>query len=633
MADNREDQVPLLPTADGTQLPPRRRLHQILRDRRKVILVSLGLFLVAILIAGGVYLSRAHGMKKEGLVKGKHGAVATELDRCSELGVGILKKGGNALDAGIASALCIGTINSFSSGIGGGGFLIYRPADVSIPPKVINFRETAPAAASKNMYHGDEKLAQRGGLSVSVPGEIRGYEVAHQMFGKLPWADLFEPNIQIAREGIACPEELAARLQVYGQSFPQDPDWQPIFAPEGRLLAPGDLLKRSTFADTLEIIAKNGSQVFYEGDIARSLVNHAQKHGGTLTMDDMRNYQARVEDPLMSTYRDDLQILTCGSPSSGPVLIEGLNILENFNMSAVGNGPLGHHYLVEAMKYLSAGRTELGDPYYLKTEEVARMGQLAEKEYASLCAANISDTQTYDWDKYNPKYEFGMNHGTTSLSVVDSEGNAVAITTTVNLIFGSGLLDPRTGIILNDVCTLSLGTILFADRYRSKMISGKRFDLHIHSLLTYYLSIPGTSNAFGLRPSILNYIKAGKRSMSSQTPTLVTQDDQIRLSLGGSGGSRIVTAILDALVKRFDWEYDLSDTIRQPRVHHQLLPNIISAESSLDPKVIAGLKERGHEIELYPMGSPRSEIQAVEKLEGILYAMSDPRKRGQAAGY
>lgn len=610
--DLREDEVPLLPTTN--QPSPENRLRRILTYRTRLITAFFLALLLCPFIAGGIYLwrSRRLGHARLGLVMGRHGAVATELLECSELGLRILKQGGNAMDAGIASALCIGTINAFSSGIGGGGFLIYRPANETVPPRVINFRETAPGAARKDMFHGNESLAQRGGLSVSVPGEIRGYETAHRMFGKLPWYELFRPSIEMATRGIPCPAELAARLVVYGQSFKTDPDWRD-YAPGGELLETGDLLRRTKFAETLEKIARHGSSAFYEGEVAESLVRHCRLHGGILTMEDMKHYEARVEEPLVSRYRD-LEILTCGAPSSGPVLIEALNILERFDMTEVGDGPLGHHYLVEAMKHMSAGRTELGDPFYLRPADLARVEQLQDKAYAASLALNISDTQTFDWPHYHPKYDFAMDHGTTSLSVIDAEGNSVAITTTVNLIFGSGLLDPGTGIILND-----------------------EMDDH---------SIPGVTNAFGLRPSVLNYIRAGKRSLSSQTPTIVTRpgrssrdgdgdgdgDDEL-LSLGGSGGSRIVTAILDAVVKRFDWHYDLYDTVARPRVHHQLLPDVVSAESGLAKSVENGLLDRGHRVEMYPMGRPRSEIQAVERVDGVLYAMSDARKRGRAAAY
>lgn len=432
------------------------RLDRLIADKRKLAIAcsSVIVFFILVIIAT-VYIVKSRHVYQPGLIVAKHGAVATELKECSDIGVKILQKGGNALDSGIASALCIGTINSFSSGIGGGGFLIYRPADTSIQPKVINFRESAPAAARKNMYQGNELLAQRGGLSVSVPGEVKGYEDAHRMFGNLPWSDLFEPSIEIAKYGIDCPKELSARLELFGQSFKTDPDWSPVFSPNGHLLRPGEKLIRSQYAKTLAKIAAHGSKAFYEGEIAQSIVDHCQRNGGIMTMDDLKNYEARIEDPVISTYRG-LEILTCGSPSSGPVLVEGLNILENFNMSAIGNDSLGHHYLIEAMKYLSAGRTELGDPSFLKHAALARIEELQQKNFADECAANISDSKTYDWKHYNPKYEFRADHGTTSLSVIDTEGNSVAITTTVNLIFGSGLHDPNTGIILNDVSTMLL---------------------------------------------------------------------------------------------------------------------------------------------------------------------------------
>ncbi|BFZ57233.1 hypothetical protein PYCC9005_004284 [Savitreella phatthalungensis] len=533
-----------------------------------------------------------------GLVVATHGAVATELEECSKVGVKILKKGGNAMDAGIAAALCIGTINSFSSGIGGGGFLIYRPANTSVPPKVINFRETAPAAAHKNMYHHNQTLSKRGGLSVGVPGEIRGYETAHKMFGKLAWHKLFSPSIRIARNGIATPLELANRLQLWGGPLLAEPSFAEIFAPTGELLKPGETLRREAFADTLQKIAKHGSKAFYEGEIAHALVSFVREHGGILSMEDMRHYEARVEEPLKGTYRGRYDILTCDSPSNGIVLLEALNILERLGHRE-GHTVLGVHRLVEAMKWMAAGRTELGDPFFVDNRD--RQRELMGGEFASSAAGNTSDGYTHPWQHYNPKYERVADHGTTHISAIDEEGNAVSITTTVNLIFGSGLLEPTTGIILND----------------------EQDDF----------SIPGTRNAFGLEPSIYNYIAPGKRSLSSQTPTIVVENGTVRMSLGGSGGSRIVTAVLEAIVKRLDWGFDLRTTIESPRVHHQLLPDVVSVEDNLSRVIKDGLLRKGHILEQYPAGQPRSEIQAVEKLNGKLYAMSDPRKRGYAAGY
>lgn len=568
------------------------------RFKPRRTLIGMALLLLVLVVSGVLYGVWPQNTSDSGIVVAQHGAVAAELEECSQVGVKILKKGGNAMDAGIAAALCIGTLNAFSSGIGGGGFLIYRPADTSIAPKVINFRETAPAAASQDMYGSNETLAQRGGLSVGVPGELRGYGVAHRMFGKLPWRKLVMPSVKLARNGIKTPVEVATRLRTWQAELQRDKSWRDVYAPGGDWLTVNETMKRTRYADTLETIAHEGPEAFYRGNIAKAIVDHVQRHGGILTMEDLRDYNVSIEEPLRSTYRDEYEILTCDAPSSGAVLIEALNILEHFD-AAAGFTALGVHRAVEAMKWLSAGRTWLGDPAFVANRE--RHAELQSKAYAASAAANTSDSHTYNYTHYRPDYAFKADHGTTSLTAVDKDGNAVTITTTINLIWGSGLMDPVTGVILNDEM----------DDF----------------------SIPGISNAFGLEPSAWNFIRRGKRPMSSQTPTIVVQGGKFRLSLGGSGGSRIVTAILEALVKRLDWGLDLETAITSPRVHHQLLPDVISLEDNMPEAIQQGLRDRGHALDVFPAGSPKSEIQAVELLDGKLYAMSDPRKHGKAAGY
>ena len=569
-----------------------------LRYRPRRALLGMGLLLLVLVVSGVIYGVWPQATNSSGLIIAEHGAVASELEECSDLGVDILKKGGNAMDAGIASALCIGTVNAFSSGIGGGGFLIYRPANTSIDPKVINFRETAPGLATQDMYNRSETTAQRGGLSVSVPGELRGYEVAHNMFGRLPWADLVMPSVQLARDGIQTPVEVATRLRTWQAELTRDTSWREVYAPGGDWLTTNQTLKRPRYADTLEKIARQGPGAFYEGEIAEAIVSHVRSHGGILTLDDMKNYQASVEEPLRSTFRGNYEILTCDAPSSGIVLIEALNILEHFNATE-GFTPLGVHHLVESMKWLSAGRTYLGDPRFV--DNLDQHAKLQSKAFADQAARHTSPNRTFNYTHYGPEYAFKPDHGTTSLTVIDSEGNTVTITTTINLIWGSGLMDPVTGVILND----------------------EQDDF----------GIPGTTNAFGLEPSVYNFIRPGKRPLSSQTPTIVVQNGQTRMSLGGSGGSRIVTAILEAIIKRLDWKFDLETTVTSPRVHHQLLPDIVSIEDDLPTIIQDGLRNRGHVLEPYPAGTPRSEIQVVELLNGKLYAMSDPRKHGKAAGY
>ncbi|KAF9970083.1 hypothetical protein BGZ65_011406, partial [Modicella reniformis] len=396
----------------------------------------------------------------------------------------------------------------FSAGIGGGGFMTIRLPNGTT--EVIDFRETAPSGAHRDMYVKEPILAQKGGLSVGVPGEIRGLQLAHTRYGKLSWERLFAPSVQLARDGWAIGPELAKRLQVYKQMMETEPDWSMVFAPAGTVLGEGDWIKRTTFADTLETIAKEGADAFYTGTIAQDMVDYIQANGGIMTMEDLESYKAIIKEPVVGYYQGR-KVYTTPAPTSGPILISLLNILERYNLGRLKeNADVETHRLVEAMKFGYAQRTELGDPDFTDLKE--KIQNIMSKDTAGLIRANISDKHTYSVEHYNPHWAPIDNHGTTHLSTVDNASMAVALTSTVNLIFGSKLMDPKTGIILNDEM----------DDF----------------------SIPGTPNSFGLYPSPFNYPEPGKRPLSSCVPTIVERDGAFELALGGSGGSRILTAVL-----------------------------------------------------------------------------------------
>jgi len=260
----------------------------------------------------------------------------------------VLKDGGNAVDAAIASCLCIGTVNMFSAGIGGGGFMTIRLPNSTV--EVIDFRETAPAGAHPKMYKKDPLLAQTGGLSVGVPGEIRGLELAHKRHGKLSWDRLFAPAVKMARDGWAVGPELAKRLRIYKTMMETDPEWSQIFAPNGTILLEGEWIKRQALANTLETIGREGADAFYRGPIAQNMVDHIQKNGGILTMKDMKGYEPLLKEPMVGYYQGR-KIYTTPAPTSGPVLISILNILERYDLGRVKqNANIEVHRLVEAMK-------------------------------------------------------------------------------------------------------------------------------------------------------------------------------------------------------------------------------------------------------------------------------------------
>ncbi|KAF9947717.1 hypothetical protein BGZ72_010347 [Mortierella alpina] len=588
-------------TNSNKQRPAKRSLSG---DARKKIIIALtsisGLLLVVLAIALVKKIGSAPTIEKNtpSLIKAKHGAVATEEIHCSEIGVQVLKDGGNAVDAAIASCLCIGTVNMFSAGIGGGGFMTIRLPNGTV--EVIDFRETAPAGASPKMFKEHPILAQTGGLSVGVPGEIRGLELVHNRYGKLPWERLFAPSVKMAREGWAIGPELAKRLQIYKVLMESEPDWSAVFAPNGTVLREGQWIKREALASTLETIGLQGADAFYTGPIAQNMVNHIQTNGGILTMNDMKSYKPLIKEPMVGYYQGR-KVYTTPAPTSGPILISLLNILERYDLGREkANANVEAHRLVEAMKFGYAQRTELGDPDYTDLE--AKIQSIMSKDTAGLIRANISDTQTFPVEYYNPHWGPIENHGTTHMSTVDQNDMAVALTSTVNLVFGSKLLDPKTGIILNDEM----------DDF----------------------SIPGTPNAFGLQPSPYNYPRPGKRPLSSCVPTIVERDGKFELALGGSGGSRILTSVLQTMLNIYNHDYNVMEAVEAPRVHHQLMPNVVDIESGYATSEVKFLSTRGHNVTVSDIVLAKAEVQAVmREADGLIYAASDSRKHGIAAGY
>ncbi|KAI7848842.1 gamma-glutamyltransferase, partial [Circinella umbellata] len=440
------------------------------------------------------------------LVTGKRGAVAVEAEECSNTGIEILKQGGNAVDSAIASALCIGVIDSFATG----GFMLIRAPNGTF--EFIDFREAAPLASDRDMFNHDPELAKQGGLSVGVPSEIRGFELAHKRHGKLPWNKLFEPAIRIARDGFRATPLLEQRLKAAESWLMTKSEWTEVFAPNGTLAKKGDLIVRSKLAETLDTIAKEGPDSFYKGFIAESLVNATQAEGGIMTLEDMEKYKAVIR-PTVSTYYHGRKVTTCTTPTSGPLITSVLNILERYNLPVTGINGLNIHRFVEAMKFGFAFRTEFGDPDFVKNSE--RIEEVTSKDWADIVRRNISDDTTHPPLYYKPKFDHIESHGTMHLSVVDEDDGAVALTSTVNLLFGSRIMDRATGVILNDEM----------DDF----------------------SIPGIPNSFGLYPSEYNYVAPGKRPLSSITPVIIERDTKFEMALGGSGGTFIPTATLNVI--------------------------------------------------------------------------------------
>ncbi|KAJ2910121.1 hypothetical protein GGI21_001192 [Coemansia aciculifera] len=567
--------------------------------RRRILLVGASLMLLAVFASGLLIVASTNKctVDTSTLISAKNGAVATDEPRCSIIGVNVLREGGNAVDAAIASTLCVGLVQAHSSGIGGGGFMLVRPSGGQ-SPVLIDFRERAGGAATEDMFIDDIKLAQIGGLAVGVPGEVAGLYSAHQRFGKLPWHQLFEPTIKLAREGFPLSSVVYGQLLAMEDHVLSSPGFNTTYTDgRGHLLKPGSTVRRPELADTLEDIARNGAQAFYRGRIAASLVKAVRSNGGILTTHDFADY-APVERTPIETYYHGRRVITGSPPTSGSILLNMLNVVEGYTLAMDGRTAVNYHRIVEAMKFGAAQRTSLGDPSFV--DIAANVTRQISKQFAGQIRANISDIQTFDVSHYDPEYDILNNHGTTHLSVLDKDDMAVAITSTINLEFGARIMDPVTGVILNDQM----------DDF----------------------STTNKTNGFGLRPSPNNKIVPGKRPLSSTSATVVEHNGKVELVIGGSGGSRILTAVLQVMINVLDFGQRLDTAIDSPRLHHQLLPHQLAVDPMFPSSLTSALASFGHVI--VPLKHGNSVVQAVHRLsDGTIHAVSDARKHGVAAGY
>ncbi|KAJ6499312.1 gamma-glutamyltranspeptidase [Mycena sanguinolenta] len=588
------EKSPLLPSPAASK--------DTLRDTRKSSWAYKLKVITFCALAGLLYHCTKPGHRGVGgnpsyLIKARNGAVATENILCSDIGVDILKAGGNAVDAAIAATFCIGTVAMFSSGIGGGGLMTVRipPANPGEQSEVftIDFRETAPALANKTMYPLGSNSSRFGGLSVGVPGELRGLEEAHRRWGTLPWKTLIEPSISLS-EGWILQEELAKRITWFPSLMLDNPDWSAVFTPRGRFLQEGEVIRRSNYSRTLATIASEGPDAFYKGPIADSLIEKIRATGGILSHADFENYSVKVEHALEGTYRGN-KVYTTHAPTSGPVLLHMFNLMEHFPMD--NRTPVDIHRAVEILKFGFAARTKICDPAF--NNDTNRIDEISTKSFAALVAANITDDRTHPLEYYNPEYDVKTDHGTSHTSVVDKNGMAVSLTSTVNLIFGSQVLDPETGVILNDEM----------DDF----------------------SVPGVPNGFGLWPSPYNYPEPGKRPLSSMVPTIVEYQDGSVVVLGGSGGGRIFGAVFQTLLN-LEWGLDAREAVEYWRVHSQLLPAVVDADLGYPGNLLAGLVERGHTLAVTPPVAAVVQL-VTQHPDGHIFAASDSRKNGIAAGY
>lgn len=534
----------------------------------------------------------------------KRGMVASADAYATQIGVEILQQGGNAIDAAVAVGYALAVTHPQSGNLGGGGFMLLRTKEGKTT--AIDFRETAPAKATRDMFldskgNADSQKSLMSHLAIGTPGTVAGFSFALAKYGTMPLGKVMRPAIRLAEKGFVIPEGLADDLKIYGsEMLAKHKNSKAIFWKNGSPPARGEKLVQKNLASSLKMIAKEGPDAFYKGAIAEQIVLEMQRNGGLVSKEDLATYRAVERMPISGNYRG-YQIFSMPPPSSGGIhIVQILNILENFNMQRFGFGSAdAMQVMAEAEKHAFADRAEyLGDPDFVQVPWQA----LTSKAYAKSIAKQI------DINKATPASAIGPgklapyeSDQTTHFSIVDKEGNAVAVTYTLNMFFGSGIVAGNTGILLNNNM----------DDFSAK---------------------PGTPNFFGLIGGKANAVAPNKRPLSSMSPTIVVKEGKTWLVTGSPGGSRIITTLLQMVVNMIDFGMNVAEATSAPRFHHQWLPDELRVEKGFSPDTIKLLQQKGQNVVLMAtMGSTQSIMVAPNN---DLYGASDPRTEDDlTAGY
>jgi gamma-glutamyltranspeptidase/glutathione hydrolase len=528
----------------------------------------------------------------------KNGMVASQEAMATQVGVDILKQGGNAVDAAVAVGYTLAVTLPRAGNLGGGGFMLVHIAKTG-ETVAIDYRETAPAGSTRDMYLDSEgnAVAERSRfthLSVGVPGTVAGLSLALEKYGTMTLKQVVGPAIRLAEQGFSVTAPLAESFKKNRESLLRWPQTAKIFFKlEDALYEPGDRLRQKDLARSLKQIAHQGPNAFYRGAIAKKLVAEMKKNAGLITREDLKNYRAVLRQPVRGAYRG-VEIFSMPPPSSGGIhLIQILNILEGYPLRSFGaQSPERLHLLTETMKLAYADRSlHLGDPDFWKVP----VRGLLSKSYANALRKMIQPDRARPSEEIRPgdplPYE---SSETTHFSVMDKEGNAVANTYTLNFSYGSGIVADGTGILLNNEM----------DDFSAK---------------------PGVPNAYGLVGGKANAVQPFKRPLSSMTPTLVFKEGKPFLATGSPGGSRIITTTLQLILNVVDHQMNIATATQAPRIHHQWLPDALETESGFHQETLSALQDKGHRVqESNSMGSTQSILR---RADGF-YGASDPRRLG-----
>jgi gamma-glutamyltranspeptidase/glutathione hydrolase len=579
--------------------------------------------LILLLMAAVAACGEQHSFASTEPVHAQHGIVVSVHELASQAGVEIMQAGGNAVDAAVATGFALAVVHPPAGNIGGGGFMLIRMADGKT--HFIDYREKAPAAATRDMYldgQGNviEGASEYGYKAIGVPGSVAGMVYAEQKYGKLTLQKVMAQAIRLAREGY----ELSWReaRDLHDKHLSQFPESRRIFQRDGNYYRSGEIFRQPDLARTLERIAAKPDD-FYHGALARELTAALQKGGGLITADDLAHYEVKEREPIRGTYRG-YEIISAPPPSSGgTVLVESLNILEGYDLAKLGNRSAESiHFTTEAFRRAFFDRAEfLGDPDFAKIP----VAQLVDKKYGAAWRDSIDDSNaTSSKDLKRPAIfseleQYAAAHPqpvadqesphTTHYSVVDAKGNAVSVTTTINDWFGSRVTAEGLGFLMNDEM----------DDFSAK---------------------PGVPNADGLIQGAANAIGPGKRPLSSMTPTMVVHEGKTVLVLGSPGSSKIITTVANVLMGVLDYGMNIQEAVNAPRFHNQWLPDVLNVEQWFSPDTVQRLQKKGYNVEfgLHEGGevSPYwsdAECIAIDPKTGERLGASDYRNNGRAVGY
>jgi gamma-glutamyltranspeptidase/glutathione hydrolase len=555
-------------------------------------------------VIGFLFLLAAVSATGATLASGQKGIATTVHPLATEAAINSMKNGGNAVDGAVAAALTLGVVDGFNSGIGGGCFLLIRRADGSV--LAIDGREKAPAAATRDMFvregKADTRLSQTGALAIGVPGALAAYDYAIRNHGKLPLRTHLLAAAKIAEEGFPISRTYVQRLASVVEELRQFESSRAVFLkPDGTPFKQGDLLRQGDLAGSYREMAERGIGWFYGGRFAEATDQWMKANRGLMTARDFQSYEFKLREPVRTTYRGH-EIIGFPPPSSGGVHVaQILNILERFDLKKLGSGSADFiHVVTEAMKLAFADRAHwLGDPDFVPVPR-----GLVSREYGVKLAAKIdlkraAPVPRHDAPERATEDIFGKH--TTHFSTADAEGNWVACTATVNTTFGSKVVIPGTGIVMNN----------------------QMDDFSIQ---------PGVANAFGLVGADANAVAPGKRPLSSMSPTIVLKDGKPILSVGAAGGPTIISQTLLAILYTIDFGMPLDEALAQPRFHHQWQPDELRIERSISLKVHEELVKRGHKVKVVEAIGAAQAV-ALGGNRKTLVGAPDPRGEGRAAGF